>query len=86
MSTASRARPVGPPISADSKRVRIAIGNGSRLEAIRGELVSERANWIIRLDTLVIEFLIQQWRRTDDGVGRQYRTLCRLITSNSIPA
>ena len=59
MSTVSRARPGGPPILADGKRVkRISIGNGSRSEAIGGELVSESANWIIRSDTLVIEFLI----------------------------
>ena len=88
MSTVSRARPGGPPtcISADGKRVKITIGNGSRLEAIHGELVSKSANWIIRLDVLAIEFLIQQWRKTNDGVGRQYGTLCRLITINSIPA
>ena len=78
MSTVSRAIPGGPPISADSKRVRITLDNGSRLEAIHGELVSKSTNWIICLDiledTLAIDLLIQQWRRTNDGVGRQYGT------------
>ena len=58
--------------------MRITVGNGSRVEAICGELVSESANWIIRSDTLAIKFLIQQWRRTNGRVVRQYRTLCRL--------
>ena len=42
-STVSRARPGGPPISTDGKRVRITIGNGSRSEAPHGELVSSYA-------------------------------------------
>ena len=79
--TVSRARPGGPPISTDNKRVRITIGNGSRLQAINGELMSKSANWIIHSDTLAIKFLIQQWRRTDGGVGRQFGTLCRLTMS-----
>ena len=71
MSTASRARPGGPSLAADGKRVRITIGNGSRVEAMRGQLVSERANWIIHSDTLsYMEFLIQQRRRTSGGIDR----------------
>ena len=46
MSTVSRARPGGPSFEVDGKRVRITIGNGSRVEAMRGQLVRERANWI----------------------------------------
>ena len=86
MLTVSRAKPGGPPISADGKRVRLTIGNGSRVvEALRGELVSESANWIIYSDKVVIEFLIQQQRRKNGRVDRQYGTLCRLTTSTSIP-
>ena len=49
----SRVRPGGPPFAADGKIVRITIGNGSGLaEAMRGQLVSERANCNIHLDTL----------------------------------
>ena len=81
MLTVSRARPGGPPISADGKGVRITIGNGSRSEAIRGELVSKSVN---HSDTVAIDFLIQQWRRTNGGVGRQYGTLYRLTTSTLI--
>ena len=81
MLTVSRVRPGGPLISADDKRVRITIGNGSRSEAIPGELVSNSANWFMCSDTLAIEFLIQQWKRTNDVVGRQYGTLCWLTTS-----
>ena len=50
---------------ADGKKVRITIGDSSRAEAIHGELVSESTNWTICLDTLAIEFLIQQWKRTN---------------------
>ena len=73
MSTVSRARPGGPSFAADGKRVRITIGNGSRVEAMRGQLVSESANWIIHSDTLprsYMEFLIQQRRRTNSGIDR----------------
>ena len=42
----STVRPGGPSFAEDSKRVRITIGNGSRVEAMRGHLVSERTNWI----------------------------------------
>ena len=70
MSTVSRARPGGPSFAADGKRVRITIGNGSRVEVMRGQLVSESANWIIHSDTLsYMEFLIQQ-RRTNGGIDR----------------
>ena len=56
MSTVSRARPSGPSFAADGKRVRITIAN---VEAMRGQLVSEHANWIIHSDTLsYMEFLI----------------------------
>ena len=50
MSTVSRARPGGPSFAADGKRVRITIGNGSKVEAMRGQRVSERANWIIHTE------------------------------------
>ena len=33
----------------DGKRVRITIGNGSRVGAMRGQLVSKSTNWIIRI-------------------------------------
>ena len=68
MSTVSRVRPGGPSFAADGKRVRITIGNGSRVEAMRGQLVSERANWIIHSDTM--EFFTQQRRRTNGGIDR----------------
>ena len=83
-----KARPGGPPFAADSRRVRITIRNGSRMEVICGKLVSESTNWIIILlclDTLAIEFLIQHWRRVNGGVGRQYETLRRLTMSTLIP-
>ena len=70
MLTASSARPGGPAFSADDERVRITIGNGSRTEAICRELVSENTNWIILSDTLVIEVLIQQQKRTNGGIVR----------------
>ena len=71
MLTASGARPGEPSFAADGKRVRITIGNGSRVEAMPGQLVSERANWIIHSDTLsYMEFLIQQQRRTNGGIDR----------------
>ena len=71
MSTVSRARPDGPSFAADGKRVRITIGNGSRVEAMRGQLVNERANRIMHSDTLsYMEFLIQQRRRTNGGIDR----------------
>ena len=66
-----RARPGGLPFAADSRRVSITI---KRVEAMRGKLVSVSANWIMRLGTVAIEFLIQQWRRINSKVGRQYRT------------
>ena len=61
MSTVTRARPGESPFAVDSKRVRVTICNGSKLEVIRGQLVNESANWIIILctDILAIEFLIQ---------------------------
>ena len=37
LSTVSRARRGGPPFAADGKRVRITIGNGSRVETIRAD-------------------------------------------------
>ena len=71
MSTVSRTRAGGPSFAVDGKRVRIAIGNGSRAEVMRGQLVSERANWIIHSDTLsYMEFLIQQRRRTNGRIDR----------------
>lgn len=75
VSTVSRARPSRLLFPADGKSVRIVIGNGSGVGAIRRQLASESANWIIPSDSLAIEFIIQQWRRTNSGVGRQYRTL-----------
>ena len=50
MSTVSRARPGGPSFAADNKRVRITIGNGSRVEVMHGQMVSESANWIIHTE------------------------------------
>ena len=85
MSIVSRSRPGGPPVRADGKRVRITIGNGSRVVEIHGELVIESTNWIICSGTQAIEFIIQKAaRRTNSRVGRQYRTCCRLTTSTSI--
>ena len=52
MLTASRARPSGPPFAADSKRVRITICNGSGVEVLREQMVSESTNWIIHADAL----------------------------------
>ena len=67
----STVRPGGPSFAADGNRVRITIGNSSSEEMMRGQLVSEHANWIIHLDTLrYMEFLIQQWRRTNGGIDR----------------
>ena len=43
MSIVPRARPGGPPFAVDGRRVRIATGNGSGAEAMRGQLVSESA-------------------------------------------
>ena len=86
MSTVSKARLGGQSFAAGGKRVRITIGNGSRVEAMRGQLVRKRANWIIHSDILsYMEFLIQQRRRTNGGIDRYYGTCCRLPTSPSIP-
>ena len=40
MTTVSRAKPGGPPFVADGKRMRITVGNGSRVEAICEQLVN----------------------------------------------
>ena len=53
-----------------TKRVKITIGNGSRVEVIIcGQLVSECASWITHSDTLATQFLIQQQRMTNSGSG-----------------
>ena len=57
ISTVSRIRSGEPPLAPDGIRVIITIGNGSRIEALHGKLVSKSTDRIVHSDTLSIEFL-----------------------------
>ena len=80
MSTISRARPGGAPFVVDGKRVTITIGNGSGVEAMRGQLVSKSANLTIS-DTLSIMLLAVATVTGTVPVHRDYTLSFRFLVS-----
>ena len=66
--------------------MRITIGNGSRVETISRQMVSDSANWIIIINYVFryisyIKFLIQQWKRTNVRVEQ---ILCCRLTMRTL--